>query len=117
VRKGDALFVKSSWEVIRYDGSHGDEVILIFVYEGGYYYESSGTGIGVAMQSAFGLEDGMLEANDDISKQTKRKITPLVEPEATNVPLFADMNAVKRGGSQARTTIRQEQTTPSYHLK
>lgn len=38
---GDPLFVTLDGTVIPYDGSHGDEVHLIFVNEGGYYYASS----------------------------------------------------------------------------
>jgi len=38
---GDPLFVRLDGTIIPYDGSHGDEVHLIFVNEGGYYYESS----------------------------------------------------------------------------
>ena len=32
----------------RYDGSRGDVITPIFINEGGYYYASSGRGIGVA---------------------------------------------------------------------
>ena len=32
------------------DGSFGDEIVPIFVNEGGYYYASSGRGIGVAQK-------------------------------------------------------------------
>lgn len=38
---GDPLFVTLDGTIIPYDGSHGDEVYLIFVNEGGYYYASS----------------------------------------------------------------------------
>jgi aspartoacylase len=55
---GDPLFVDLDGNVITYDGSHGDIVYLIFVNEGGYYYESSGTGIGVAIRSKFDLQTG-----------------------------------------------------------
>ena len=34
---------------------------LIFVNEGGYYYASSGTGIGVAVRSQFDLQTGECE--------------------------------------------------------
>ncbi|EED87972.1 aspartoacylase, partial [Thalassiosira pseudonana CCMP1335] len=37
LRVGDPLFVGLDGNVITYDGSHGDEVHLIFVNEGGYY--------------------------------------------------------------------------------
>ena len=33
-----------------YDGAFGDEIVPIFVNEGGYYYASSGRGIGVAQK-------------------------------------------------------------------
>ena len=36
-----------------------------FVNEGGYYYESSGTGIGVAVKMDYDLETGMLLTEDD----------------------------------------------------
>jgi aspartoacylase len=41
LRVGDPLFVTLDGTVIPYDGSHGEEVHLIFVNEGGYYYASS----------------------------------------------------------------------------
>jgi len=58
LRTGDPLFVGLDGTIIPYDGSHGDEVLLMFVNEGGYYYSSSGTGIGVAVSSRFDLETG-----------------------------------------------------------
>ena len=58
LRTGDPLFVALDGTIIPYDGSHGDEVLLMFVNEGGYYYSSSGTGIGVAVSSRFDLETG-----------------------------------------------------------
>ena len=60
IRKGDTLFVDLEGKEIPYDGSHGDQVHLIFVNEGGYYYQSSGTGVGVAVATEYNLEDGML---------------------------------------------------------
>jgi aspartoacylase len=60
LRKGDPLFVTLDDEVIPYDGSHGDEVYLIFVNEGGYYYQSSGTGIGVCVEAKYDIDSGML---------------------------------------------------------
>jgi aspartoacylase len=60
IRNGDPLFVALDGSVIPYEGSHGNEVYLIFVNEGGYYYESSGTGIGVAVAAEFDLETAML---------------------------------------------------------
>lgn len=59
VRTGDPLFVSLYGnEVIYYDGSYGDIVHLIFINEGGYYYTSSGTGIGVAVQAQYHIIDG-----------------------------------------------------------
>merc|ERR1712032_1030505 len=58
IRIGDPLFVALDGKVLRYEGSHGDEVFLIFINEGGYYYASSGTGIGVAVRAAFDLQTG-----------------------------------------------------------
>ena len=40
LRVGDPLFVQVDGTIIPYDGSHGEEVHLIFVNEGGYYYAS-----------------------------------------------------------------------------
>jgi len=66
VRVGDPLFVKLDGSLIRYDGSHGDEVHLIFVNEGGYYFKESGTGIGVAVETAYDMLTGrFLKADDD----------------------------------------------------
>lgn len=56
ITKGDPLFVTMEDEVVPYDGSHGESVFLMFVNEGGYYYASSGTGISVAVETAFDLE-------------------------------------------------------------
>mmetsp|Transcript_16469 Transcript_16469/g.24906 ORF Transcript_16469/g.24906 Transcript_16469/m.24906 type:complete len:403 (+) Transcript_16469:179-1387(+) len=58
LRTGDPLFVGLDGAVIPYDGSYGDEVLLMFVNEGGYYYSSSGTGIGVAVFSRYDFETG-----------------------------------------------------------
>ncbi|KAL7550126.1 hypothetical protein ACHAWF_013369 [Thalassiosira exigua] len=58
IRVGDPLFVELDGSIIPYDGSHGEEVHLIFVNEGGYYYASSGTGIGVALKSHFDWRTG-----------------------------------------------------------
>jgi len=55
LRTGDPLFVSLDGSVIHYDGSHGDEVYLIFVNEAGYYYSASGTGIGVAVAAQFDI--------------------------------------------------------------
>mmetsp|Transcript_24580 Transcript_24580/g.36424 ORF Transcript_24580/g.36424 Transcript_24580/m.36424 type:complete len:520 (+) Transcript_24580:91-1650(+) len=67
LRVGDPLFVSLDGEVIPYDGSHGDEVNLLFVNEGGYYYASSGTGIGVAVKSEFDWQTGyfVIESDDE----------------------------------------------------
>ena len=65
IRKGDPLFVDLGGNIIPYDGSHGDEVHLIFVNEGGYYYQSSGTGIGVAVASEYDLNTARLPPRND----------------------------------------------------
>uniref|UniRef100_A0A7S2MVI1 Aspartoacylase n=1 Tax=Helicotheca tamesis TaxID=374047 RepID=A0A7S2MVI1_9STRA len=71
IQKGDALFVDLDGNVINYSGSHGEEVYLIFVNEGGYYYSSSGTGLGVAVKRKIGIEDGMIRRYYE-----KKSITP-----------------------------------------
>lgn len=43
----------------------GDEVYVIFVNEAGYYYASSGTGIGVAVTSYYDLDSGMLKEEEE----------------------------------------------------
>mmetsp|Transcript_8049 Transcript_8049/g.17423 ORF Transcript_8049/g.17423 Transcript_8049/m.17423 type:complete len:249 (-) Transcript_8049:142-888(-) len=67
LRVGDPLFVELDGTVVPYDGSHGEEVHLIFVNEGGYYYESSGTGVGVAVRSQFDWQTGwfLVETDDE----------------------------------------------------
>lgn len=60
IKTGDPLFVKHDGTTIPYSGSHGDEIRLIFVNEGGYYYKSSGTGISVALKAEYQLENGVL---------------------------------------------------------
>mmetsp|Transcript_3509 Transcript_3509/g.7883 ORF Transcript_3509/g.7883 Transcript_3509/m.7883 type:complete len:639 (-) Transcript_3509:354-2270(-) len=65
LRVGDPLFLSLDGKVIPYDGSHGEEVHLIFVNEGGYYYASSGTGIGVAVKSQFDWETGWFVIEED----------------------------------------------------
>lgn len=67
LRVGDPLFVQLDGTVVPYDGSHGEEVHLIFVNEGGYYYASSGTGIGVAVKSQFDWRTGwfVVESDDE----------------------------------------------------
>jgi len=58
IQTGDPLFCKLDGTLVPYNGSHGDKVYLIFVNEGGYYYQSSGTGIGVAIDTAYDLLTG-----------------------------------------------------------
>ncbi|ACI65575.1 predicted protein [Phaeodactylum tricornutum CCAP 1055/1] len=58
IQTGDPLFVDLKGKTIPYTGSHGSPVYLMFVNEGGYYYASSGTGIGVAIRADFNLESG-----------------------------------------------------------
>lgn len=56
VHRGDPLFVDAdTGDIVPYSGSHGDEVYLIFVNEGGYYYSESGTGVGVAIESKLNI--------------------------------------------------------------
>ena len=50
LRKGDPLWRDRDGATVPYDGSFGDEIVPIFVNEGGYYYASSGRGIGVAQK-------------------------------------------------------------------
>mmetsp|Transcript_38406 Transcript_38406/g.115085 ORF Transcript_38406/g.115085 Transcript_38406/m.115085 type:complete len:418 (-) Transcript_38406:147-1400(-) len=80
IRRGDPLFVELDGSIVEYDGSHGEEVYLIFVNEGGYYYRSSGTGIGVAVKAEFDLEHGRLmdapalaSDNKDMSKEKEKE--------------------------------------------
>ena len=65
IRVGDPLFVALDGTVIPYDGSHGDEVYLIFINEGGYYYASSGTGIGVSLAAKFDWQTGLFVEDDN----------------------------------------------------
>ena len=65
VKTGDPLFVDVAGNVITYNGSHGDEIYLMFINEGGYYYAESGTGIGVAVRSSYSLHTGTFVSGDD----------------------------------------------------
>jgi len=65
VKTGDPLFVDVAGNVITYNGSHGDEIYLMFINEGGYYYAESGTGIGVAVRSSYSLHTGTFASPDD----------------------------------------------------
>ena len=65
IKKGDPLFLDLGGNIIRYDGSHGEEVHLISVNEGGYYYQSSGTGIGVAVASEYDLSTARLPLRNE----------------------------------------------------
>ena len=60
IETGDPLFVNLDGEVIRYDGSYGSPILLMFINEGGYYYASSGTGISVAQRDKYDLMTGLL---------------------------------------------------------
>jgi len=65
LKTGDPLFVTMEGDVIPYDGSHGEAVYLMFINEGGYYYASSGTGIGVAVETEYNLETAdFIDIND-----------------------------------------------------
>lgn len=70
IKTGDPLFVTLDGSIIPYNGSHGDEVHLIFVNEGGYYFEQSGTGIGVAVQTGYDLSSGLFLRHDDERLET-----------------------------------------------
>ncbi|KAL3781534.1 hypothetical protein ACHAW5_005431 [Stephanodiscus triporus] len=74
LRVGDPLFVRLDGSVIPYDGSHGDEVHVIFVNEGGYYYASSGTGVGVAVRSLFDLRTGWFVVESDDEKGASEEV-------------------------------------------
>lgn len=75
LRVGDPLFVELDGTIVTYDGSHGDEVHLIFVNEGGYYYASSGTGIGVAVKSQFDWESGWFVVESDDEEGATEEVT------------------------------------------
>ena len=61
LRKGDPLFVQLDGTVLYYDGSYGDEIYLLFINEGGYYYPSSGTGISVALKTQYHWATAVLD--------------------------------------------------------
>jgi aspartoacylase len=65
IKIGDPVFVDLEGNTIKYDGSHGSPVYLMFVNEGGYYFKSSGTGMAVAVRANFDLETGELVQEDD----------------------------------------------------
>lgn len=65
LKVGDPLFVAPDRSIVHYDGSHGDEVYVVFVNEAGYYYSSSGTGIGVAISSKYDVETGLLHHEEE----------------------------------------------------
>lgn len=64
LRTGDPLFVAPDSSVVYYDGSHGEEVYVVFVNEAGYYYKSSGTGIGVAVATQYNPLTGILKDHE-----------------------------------------------------
>jgi succinylglutamate desuccinylase len=68
IKTGDPLFVEHDGTVIPYSGSHGSPVYLMFVNEGGYYYESSGRGIAICLRANFLFESGKLLIEDDGAK-------------------------------------------------
>ena len=94
LRVGDPLFVELDGTVVPYDGSHGDVVHVIFVNEGGYYYESSGTGVGVAVRSQFDLQTGECCVRISLTKKVcMSSHTPVVvfcnqTPAKTNLLTF-----------------------------
>jgi hypothetical protein len=73
--KGDPLFIDLEGNDVNYCGSHGSPVHLMFVNEGGYYYESSGTGIGVAIPATFDFQTGLLikEEEENVEEVEKEK--------------------------------------------
>lgn len=99
---GDPLFVSlDGTTVITYDGSshtsHNDtEVYPIFVNEGGYYYASSGMGIGIATRSHFDLrtckfvDDNVIddEMNDDDDVNDGNSPSSLSPHDVTSAPLL-----------------------------
>lgn len=79
LRKGDPIFVALNGSTVYYDGAYGDEVSVMFVNEGGYYYQSSGTGISVAVQVQFDIQTGMIQQEDEVPKAESRKESSRVE--------------------------------------
>ena len=73
LRTGDPLFVALDGSIVYYEGSHGDEVYVVFVNEAGYYYASSGTGIGVAVATQFDLEEGMLADHEQCNELSSQE--------------------------------------------
>lgn len=65
IRTGDPLFVYHDGSVIPYSGSHGDEVYLMFINEAGYYYQQSGSGISVAVDTRYELATARFVNDDD----------------------------------------------------
>jgi succinylglutamate desuccinylase len=91
IRVGDPLFVDLDGNVVPYDGSHGDAVHVIFVNEGGYYYESSGTGVGVAVRSQFDLQTGEwvhLAAREDCTSPPPHGYFCIQPQKANSLTLF-----------------------------
>lgn len=70
IRTGDPLFIDIDGNVVPYSGSHGSPVHLMFLNEGGYYYASSGTGIGVAQRSHFDFMTGQI-VEEGVSHKTE----------------------------------------------
>ena len=75
LKVGDPLFVAPDRSIINYDGSHGDEVYVVFVNEAGYYYSSSGTGIGVAISSKYNVETGLLHHEEKREEEEESEET------------------------------------------
>jgi hypothetical protein len=70
LRRGDALFVQLDGTILHYDGAYGDEIYLIFINEGGYYYPSSGTGISVALLTQYDLQTGLFDTDPAPDRHT-----------------------------------------------
>ena len=74
LRKGEPLFVQWDGTVLPYDGSYGDEIYLLFINEGGYYYPSSGTGISVALKTQFHWATAVLDPSPFTSNEMKEEL-------------------------------------------
>jgi len=62
LKRGDALWASANGETIAYDGE--ETVYPIFINEAGYYYASSGVGIGVAVKTTITLPPLFGDADD-----------------------------------------------------
>ena len=58
LRKGDPIWQNLDGSVTKYDGSHGEDVVPIFVNEAAYYSSRSGRGIGLCRAVEWDLTSG-----------------------------------------------------------